>query len=95
MSCENLMWNVKRSVRLLSDARFPPTYRMELTHAVNLAINSLSIWNQGFPVLEQRRKNIVIFDSLMEQVWLGLSLVGLLIHQLYSQIYIVSTPVER
>lgn len=38
---------------------------------------------------------MVILDSFMEQVWLGLSLVGLLIHQLYGQNNSVSTPVER
>lgn len=75
--------------------KFPPVYRMKLTHAINLATDSFSIWKQCFPVLQQRRKKIAIFDSLMEQGWLGLSLVGLLIYQLYSQIGTVSTPLER
>lgn len=44
-------------------------------------------WRKG-------EKNIAIFDSLIEQVWLGFSLVALLI-QLYSQIDTVSTPVGR
>lgn len=43
--------------------KFTPTYRMEPTHAVIIAINCLSVWNQYFPVLEQRRKKYCDFDG--------------------------------
>lgn len=64
---------------------------MELTHAVTLAplASNLEL------VFACTRANIAIFDNLTEQLWLGLSLVGLLIHQPYSPIDTMSIPVER
>lgn len=82
VSCKNLMWSVKRSVRLLSDVRVS-SYIQNGTDAVHMATNSLS---SCFAVLQQRRNYIGIFDILVEKYWLGLSLIGLMICRLYNQI---------